>query len=71
MDRVVIDKNDNIYILDYKTGKLTKQEIANYKSQVLNYMNILKDVFGQCNLLGFLYNVNTKEVIKIEQSLFD
>ena len=71
MDRVVIDKNNNIYVLDYKTGKSTKQEIANYKSQVLNYMNILKDVFGQCNLLGFLYNVNTKEVIKIEQSLFD
>jgi ATP-dependent exoDNAse (exonuclease V) beta subunit len=71
MDRVVIDPNKQITVLDYKTGNFTAQEANDYKSQVLNYMSILKDFFDNDNVLGVIYNINTKEVIKVEQGLFD
>ncbi|OSS41387.1 ATP-dependent DNA helicase UvrD/PcrA [Desulfurella amilsii] len=71
MDRVVIDSNGYITVLDYKTGNFTAQEIAEYKSQVLNYINILKDFFDSDNVFGIIYNINTKGVIKVEQGLFD
>jgi ATP-dependent exoDNAse (exonuclease V) beta subunit len=71
MDRVVIDPNKQITVLDYKTGNFTAVEVNDYKSQVLNYMSILKDFFDNDNVLGIIYNINTKEVIKVEQGLFD
>ena len=56
MDRVVIDPNKQITVLDYKTGNFTTQEVNDYKSQVLNYMSILKDFFENDNVIGVIYN---------------
>lgn len=66
MDRVIIDINKNITVLDYKTGISSKQEVTNYKLQVINYMNIIKEVFETENVSGLLYNFDTQEVITVE-----
>lgn len=65
MDRVVINPNKHITVLDYKTGNFSVEEVNEYRSQILNYISILKDFFDRDNVDGIIYNINTKEVIKV------
>ncbi len=58
MDRVVIDPNQNIYVIDYKTGEFSQREIEDYKLQVSNYMQVLKDIYQDKNVFGMLYNID-------------
>jgi len=65
MDRVVIDPTQNVYIIDYKTGDFSKKEIEDYTSQILNYIQVLTDIYKDKKVFGILYNIDKKEVINI------
>ncbi len=65
MDRVVIEPNQNVYVIDYKTGEFSKKEIEDYTSQILNYIQFLRDIYKDKKVFGILYNIDKKEVIKI------
>jgi len=57
LDRVVVDPS-TVSVLDYKTGS----EREEYAEQVRNYMNIVKDVFPNREVRGFLAYVDTAVV---------
>lgn len=60
MDRVMIH-GDKVTVLDYKTG----EENEEYRSQVLGYMEVLKGVYPNKTVEGFLVYVDKKIVQKI------
>jgi ATP-dependent exoDNAse (exonuclease V) beta subunit len=63
MDRVVID-NDGVTVIDYKTGK-DKEALDNYRTQLKNYMSILRDVYTGKTVKGVIAFVDLAEVERI------
>ena len=63
MDRVVID-NDSVTVIDYKTGK-DKEALDKYRSQLMNYMSILRDVYPGKTVKGVIAFIDLSEVERI------
>ena len=61
-DRVVIDKDRNVTIVDYKFGYNHKEE---YKEQVRTYMLIFKKL-GYENVRGYLWYYERKEIVEVK-----
>ena len=56
MDRVIIDE-DQVTVLDYKTGSEKKAE-ASHLSQLRNYMNVLKGLYPDKEICGLIAYVD-------------
>ena len=60
MDRIILD-TDRVTVVDYKTGG----EDPEYTVQVRGYLNILKDVYPQHSMRGFLAYVDRNVVREV------
>lgn len=59
-DRVVWTKNDEIHVIDYKSGN---QPPERYKKQLKEYVSMLSTL-GYKNVYGFVYYLDTGTIIK-------
>ena len=59
MDRVVMDKN-LVTVIDFKTGGDEKED--EYRNQLVNYVNLLRDVFSSVPVRGIVAYVDRKKV---------
>jgi ATP-dependent exoDNAse (exonuclease V) beta subunit len=64
MDRVVID-GESVSVIDYKTGTDKKAE-KEYISQVKNYIRILKEIYPDKKVEGFIAYVDLKEIKRVK-----
>ena len=62
-DRVMIDKDNNAVIVDYKFGG--EEERSTHKKQVSSYMHLLKDM-GYKTVEGYLWYVLENDIIEVE-----
>ncbi len=60
-DRVVHD-GDTITVIDYKTGEYEEE----YSNQVRRYMRILRDVYRDREIKGYIAYIDQKEIEEIE-----
>ena len=68
-DRVLIDKDKNVIVIDYKFCQKTDQNIRKYSSQVTQYVNLFHQI-GYKNVSGFVWylgdDINYKpEIIRL------
>lgn len=59
-DRIVM-KDDTIMVIDYKFGEETK----GHKSQVQNYMRLLKHMYPNHKVCGYVWYVRNKEIVNV------
>jgi ATP-dependent exoDNAse (exonuclease V) beta subunit len=64
MDRVIFEE-DQISVIDYKTGTDRKAE-REYISQLKNYIRILKEIYPNRNVEGVIAYVDLKEVSRVK-----
>ena len=65
MDRVsVSEKTDEICILDYKTGDINKKEAESYKTQLLGYKSVLKDIYAGKKISAVIYNIDSGGILE-------
>ena len=65
MDRVsVSEKTGEICILDYKTGDINKKEAESYKTQLLGYKSVLKDIYAGKKISAVIYNIDTGGILE-------
>ncbi|MGD0283043.1 MAG: 3'-5' exonuclease, partial [Dissulfurispiraceae bacterium] len=57
-------ENDGVTVIDYKTGK-DKEALDNYRTQLKNYMSILRDVYTGKTVKGVIAFVDLAEVERI------
>lgn len=63
---LIVFKENNIYIIDYKSDHLSKDElISNYQNQLLTYQKIIEDAYPDKNVLPLIYSLYLKEFINI------
>ena len=62
-DRIVIT-DKNVWVIDYKTGKINQVDLTKYKNQVTGYVNAMLDM-GYKNVSGFLLSIEEEEVIPV------
>jgi ATP-dependent exoDNAse (exonuclease V) beta subunit len=62
-DRIVISDNQ-VTVIDYKTGAVSKDDLKKYKNQVLGYVNALKNMDYK-NVKGYLLAIDNEEVIPV------
>ncbi len=58
MDRVIIDRED-ISVIDFKTGQ---EEISKYESQIKKYMEVIKEIYPEKRVKGFLAYIDLKKI---------
>jgi ATP-dependent exoDNAse (exonuclease V) beta subunit len=63
MDRVIFEE-DQISVIDYKTGTDRKAE-GEYISQLKNYIRILEEIYPCKKVKGIIAYVDLKEIIKV------
>jgi len=61
-DRVII-KEDEVVLIDYKTGK---EPISRYKTQINTYRRILEDYFINKDVSAYIVQIDAGKVVKIE-----
>ena len=61
-DRVVIDP-DRITVIDFKTGE---EETSYYRTQLINYMKILRALNPQKTIKGYLAYIDARKVEEVE-----
>ncbi len=65
MDRVsVSEKTGEICILDYKTGDMNKKESESYKTQLLGYKSVLKDIYAGKKISAVIYNIDSGGILE-------
>jgi ATP-dependent exoDNAse (exonuclease V) beta subunit len=64
MDRVIFEE-DQIFVIDYKTGTDKEGEKA-YVSQLKNYIRILKEIYPDRNVEGVIAYVDLKEISRVK-----
>ena len=66
MDRVAISKEPGgiIYILDYKTGDMNKEELESYKIQLSQYKSVLTDIYKDRKISSVIYAVDTFHTVE-------
>jgi ATP-dependent exoDNAse (exonuclease V) beta subunit len=64
MDRVIFEE-DQISVMDYKTGADRKAE-KEYISQLRNYIRILKEIYPGKKVEGVITYVDSKEIIRVQ-----
>lgn len=64
MDRVVIDAGE-VTVIDYKTGR-DKEALEKFRSQMRNYMGILRDVYSGKTVRGAIAFIDLGEVEHIK-----
>jgi ATP-dependent exoDNAse (exonuclease V) beta subunit len=62
-DRIVIS-DDQVTVIDYKTGVVSDGELVKYKSQVLGYMEALENMDYK-NVKGYLLAIDNEELIPV------
>ncbi|MBQ7179719.1 MAG: UvrD-helicase domain-containing protein [Bacteroidaceae bacterium] len=63
-DRVVI-RGNTITVIDYKFARPTAEQEAEYENQVRAYMDLLRRIYPQCKVFGYLwyvYSIRLKQV---------
>lgn len=63
-DRIVIDP-DTVTVIDYKTGIPTDELTQEHTEQILHYKRILQDIYPSHLIQGFLYYIDTNEVLQV------
>ena len=61
MDRVVIDP-DRVTVIDFKTGE---EEAPEYKAQVKSYTSLLRELYPDREVRGYLAYVDTLSVEEV------
>ncbi len=64
MDRVVIDR-DSVTVIDYKTGHPTEEEHSRNEEQVRHYKSLLRDVYRDKSVKGYLYYLDLDRVVEV------
>ncbi len=64
MDRVVIDR-EAVTVIDYKTGHPTEEEYSRHEEQVRHYKKLLRDVYRDKFVKGFLYYIDMDKVVEV------
>jgi len=64
MDRVIIDE-DKVTVMDYKTGRKKKDE-ERYVSQLRNYIRILRNLYPDKKVDGWIAYVDSNEIVRID-----
>jgi ATP-dependent exoDNAse (exonuclease V) beta subunit len=62
-DRIVITDNQ-VMVIDYKTGGVSEKDLKQYKDQVLGYIDALENMDYK-NVKGFLLAIDNEEVIPV------
>jgi len=60
-DRIMIDQNNNVIIVDYKSGE---QKEKYYRRQIEKYVSLIREM-GYPNVEGFLWYISLNEIEKI------
>jgi len=64
MDRLVIDR-DTVTVIDYKTGHPAEEEYLRHEEQVRHYKKLLRDVYREKSVKGFLYYIDMDKVVEV------
>ena len=62
-DRIVI-KDNNVWVIDYKTGTVNPTELKKYKKQVKGYVKALQDM-NYKNVSGFILAIDEENIIPV------
>ena len=61
LDRVVEFDKNTVAVIDYKTGEDNTQK---YKSQIMNYKELLSNIY-KAEVFGFILYIDLNKVVKI------
>ena len=65
-DRIMIDNNNNVFIVDYKFGE---QKEKKYQRQIEKYVSLIREM-GYQNVSGFLWYISFNEIEKCIEEPF-
>jgi ATP-dependent exoDNAse (exonuclease V) beta subunit len=61
-DRVMQDEHGNLILVDFKTG----QKYPKHHEQIRDYFSLLKEMFTNVEITGFLWYLDTNEIENVE-----
>ena len=62
---LLVVKKDELWILDYKTGKLSDEKLEKYKFQIETYASVCERAYGKKVTKRYLCLVDTEKILEI------